>query len=239
MSPYKGLTIFLDADVFPCSPSIMDELLAVAAANPEADLLLIREGRRAYDNINYVHGGVLLFRSTPLAHAFVRTWLRRYLVDYKAMYEAGLDDLERMSRKDRNAYVKTKRWRSFGSVYEQPALTETTDGFLASLGSNAIHWLPTGILARPNTGQLGLYRARVATGHPAAPLVHINPLKDWGHIEEFVLRGGCGAFPPFRRPGVDDWKLKCPGGRGRGCAKGRGGRGGRAKAKRRRLEGRA
>ena len=40
----------------------------------------------------------------------------------------------------------------------------TTAAFLGSLGPAAVHWLPTGILARPNTGQVGLYRARVALG---------------------------------------------------------------------------
>ena len=85
-----------------------------------------------------------------------------------------------------------------GSVYEQPALTETADAFVRVLGPGCVHWLPTGILARPNTGQLGLYRARVASGHPAAPLVHINPLKDWDVVEELVVRPGCGAFERFR-----------------------------------------
>ena len=61
-----------------------------------------------------------------------------------------------------------------------------------------MHWFPTGLLARPNTGQVGLYRARVQTGHPAAPLVHINPLKDWGFVEELVTRPGCGHFEQFK-----------------------------------------
>ena len=127
--------------------------------------------------------------------------------------------------------IKARLW---GSVYEQPALSETASAFLAALGPGALHWLPTGILARPNTGQLGLYTARVASGRPAAPLVHINPLKDWSVVEALVLRSGCAAFPPFRRPGVDDWKVACPGAKGKAqgaCAKGKGkGNGGRAEA---------
>ena len=45
-------------------------------------------------------------------------------------------------------------------------------------------------------------------------------------VDSLVLRAGCATFPPFRTPGVDDWKKQCPGGQGKSCAKGRGGSGG-------------
>ena len=64
-------------DLGRCSPTILRELTSVADAHPHADVFLVKEGRRAFDDVNYVHGGVLMFRATPLAHAFLRTWLRR------------------------------------------------------------------------------------------------------------------------------------------------------------------
>ena len=205
VSPFRHLTIFLDSDVYPCSPTIMDEIVEVADNAPQADVFLMREGVRAFDGKNYVHGGILAFRGTPLARAFVRTWLRRCaapsrlsprhctsrqaappspadLVEYKTLYETS---------------PRKKNSHGWSSAFEQPALTETSESFLDCLGPNSVHWLPTELLARPNTGQLGLYRARVRAGQPAAPLVHINPLKDWEHVQELVIAPGCADFRPF------------------------------------------
>ena len=77
VTPFHHLTIFLDSDVFPCSPTIMDEIVEVARTAPQADVFLMREGVRAFDQVNYVHGGIMAFRGTPLGRAFMRTWLRR------------------------------------------------------------------------------------------------------------------------------------------------------------------
>ena len=149
--------------------TVFSEILSAAAANPHADLLLISEGLR-HDGITYVHGGLLVVRQTPLARAFVRTWLRRYLVEYKAAVEV---------------------WERWAPVYEQPALTEVTEATIAALDPAAVHFLPAALLARPHTGQLALFRRRVQLGEPAAPLVHINPLKDRQIARQLVMARGC------------------------------------------------
>lgn len=179
-SPFTELTVFLDADVLVCSPPAFAGLAEVSRAWPDADLLLMREGARAHDHINYVHGGLLAYKSTPLARAFLRTWLRRYLVEYKRVYELPVK--------------RDKRGRFFPpSAFEQPALTETTASFEEVIGG--VHYLPSALLARLVTGQLGVYRDRTHRGMPAAGFLHINPLKreEWAELEWAVTGGGAGA----------------------------------------------
>ena len=131
-----------------------------------------------------------MYVPTPHSHATPRhltpsrtTQIPADLVDYKTLYETSPN--------------KKNAW-GWSSAFEQPALTETSESFLDFLGQNSVYWLPTELLARPNTGQLGLYRARVQAGQPAAPLVHINPLKDWEYVQELIIGPGCANFQPFR-----------------------------------------
>ena len=150
------LSIYLDIDVSLCSRSVLAELIELSHERRGADLFVMREGRRA-DGVDYVHGGVLLYRATPLARAMLRTWLRRYLVTYATLVDA-----------------RSGRVRS--SAYEQPALTETVEAAQLVL-PESVHVLPTELLARVHTGQVPLYLRRAARREPAAPLAHINGLK--------------------------------------------------------------
>ena len=84
-----------------------------------------------------------------------------------------------------------------GSVYEQPDLTATMVAASRVL-PGSVHFLPTELLARVHTGQVALYKRRVASGLPAAPLAHINGLKAaerelWRLLIGSGSNGTCGG----------------------------------------------
>lgn len=70
-SPFTKLTIFLDADVYPCSRTVIDDLVRAADDHPHADVFLFKEGKRAYDNVNYVQQEGLK-RGAALAHTALK-----------------------------------------------------------------------------------------------------------------------------------------------------------------------
>ena len=171
------LSIYLDVDVSLCSTSILAELVRLADVDARhAEVFVVREGRRS-DGVEYIHGGVMLFRSTPLARSLLRTWLRKYLVTYRKSLDA--------------------KGVPRGSVYEQPDLTATMVAASRVL-PGSVHFLPTELLARVHTGQVALYKRRVASGLPAAPLAHINGLKAaerelWRLLIGSGSNGTCGG----------------------------------------------
>ena len=172
-----NLSIYLDVDVSLCSTSILAELVRLADVDARhAEVFVVREGRRS-DGVEYIHGGVMLFRSTPLARSLLRTWLRKYLVTYRKSLDA--------------------KGVPRGSVYEQPDLTATMVAASRVL-PGSVHFLPTELLARVHTGQVALYKRRVASGLPAAPLAHINGLKAaerelWRLLIGSGSNGTCGG----------------------------------------------
>ena len=175
-----NLSIYLDIDVSLCATSFLADLTQLAHERTAAELFVLREGRRA-DGLDYVHGGVLAYRSTPLARSFLRTWLRLYLVTYKQSLDSS--------------------GRPRTSIYEQPALTKVVEA-AQELFPESIHFLPTPLLARMHTGQVPLYLQRVASGHPGAALAHINRMKQaekalW---KQLVGNSTCGHSQNEMRP---------------------------------------
>ena len=74
-------TFYVDSDIYACNPTVIKDLTEEMAAETNTDVFCIREGVRKVDKLNYVHGGLLAWRpKSPLARAFLRSWLRHYLV---------------------------------------------------------------------------------------------------------------------------------------------------------------
>jgi hypothetical protein len=172
-APYET-TFYIDSDIYTCGPTAMVDLMKEIKAEKDTDIFCIREGMRKTDKVNYVHGGLLAWRpESPLARAFLRSWLRHYLVVMRSM--------------------EGKR----GSIYEQPTLTLVADKTVQVLGSQSVHFFDSDKLARSHliTG-LEPYRQRLANlsfGY-AAELIHFNPLKEWPLVKEMVIDAGCGKF---------------------------------------------
>ena len=133
----------------------------------------MREWIRTVDKINYVHGGVLGWRAhSPLALAFMKTWLRLYIVHY-----------QHSSRRGR------------GSIYEQPSLTLTAESTQSVVGKESVHFWDSEMLLRSHLrGGLTKYRRNMEEYGYAADLIHVDPLKQWDLVDEFVVNAGCGNF---------------------------------------------
>lgn len=167
--------LYLDSDVYVCGSRTIENLRQEMNDRKNATVFCIQEGIRAVDKVNYVHGGILGWRlQSPLALAFLKTWLRLYLVHYQH-------------------HQITRRGR--GSIYEQPSLTLTAKYTQSVVGAETIHFWDSSMLLRSHLqGGLSRYRQNLKEKGYAANLVHVNPLKQWNLVEEFVVEPGCGNF---------------------------------------------
>lgn len=165
--------LYLDSDVYTCGPNAIRKLRTEMNEKKNASVFCMREGVRAVDRINYVHGGVLGWRAhSSLALAFMKTWLRLYIVHYQHSSRRGK-----------------------GSIYEQPSLTLTADNTQSVVGKESVHFWDSDMLLRSHLhGGLQKYRNNLGEKGYAADLVHINPLKQWNLVDELVVRAGCANF---------------------------------------------
>ena len=82
-----------------------------------------------------------------------------------------------------------------GSIYEQPSLTLTAKYTQSVLGEETVHFWDSSMLLRSHLqGGLSRYRQNIKENGFAAELVHVNPLKQWDLVEEFVVKPACGNF---------------------------------------------
>ena len=171
LSPYR-ITLYLDSDVYVCGPNTINKMISEINHHQTASFFITREGKRKVDHVNYVHGGVLAWRSySSLSMAFLRNWLRLYLVHYR--------------------YRLNKR----GSIFEQPSLTLVVKAISKTIGDKVFFSYDENRLLRIHLAKgLDIFRNNYLIKGYAAELIHINPLKDWDFVEEFVINTGCGNF---------------------------------------------